>query len=472
LNSFSPKSSFEEQNTIANWNKPNNAMQFEHSKHGFNTTSFAKNKFGYSDEPDADSESVGAATAEIKTRVETALSRLKSEAAMTEIDDAKAVNNGDLGARQVGETETISPAGAPAIAESSAVKNVKAELERRRKELFAQAREAENKAREAEEKHKQVESRLAQEIEKHELTEQRLRELEEEHLKGLSAIEAAEFKLLEVQVALEESEGRLKEAENLVKKAEARAEEEAERRAQAESKAEAAALALAEADQRCHEAGARAQTAEKNTREIEGLIAEAESIALAAHEKYKATEARLKHEIEERILTDQKLKSLGAEITSYLEQNWTRSESDESQMGTTTSGVEVLDILQIQAKFENEQKARLAAEKACAHAEAKLVNLEEMLSKAEEKYLQAQAGVKKEIREKEEPSPSRPKDFALNNEFPTEYSLIKSADDNSIMGLSGQIAGINRIKLVSYSAVIAILLLALFWLAIEAYYQL
>jgi hypothetical protein len=477
LNSFSSTNSFEDQKIIANWNKPDNAMQFEHSNHGFNTTGFTKNRFGYGDEPDADSESVGAATAEIKTRVETALSRLKTEAAMSEIDDAKAANNGDVGAQRGGGGETASPSGAPSMAGSSTVKSVKAELERRRKEFFAQALEAENKAREAEEKHKQVESRLAQEIEKRQLAEQRLKELEDEHLKSLSTIEAAEFKLLEVQVALEESEGRLKEAENLIKKTEARAGEESVKCALAESKAEEAALALAAADQKCLEVETRAQAAEENAREIKRLIAEAESIALETHEKYKAAEARLKHEIEQRILTDQKLKSFGAEITSYLEQNWTKNESGESQTGTTTPGVEATETLQnrhiqqIRAELENEQKARIAAEKARAEAEAKLVKLEKMLPKAEKKHSQAPASAKNEIREHGEPSRSRPKEVARSSELPTEYSLIESSDDNSILSINEQIAGVNRIKLLSYSAIIALLLLALFWLALEAYFK-
>jgi chromosome segregation ATPase len=103
------------------------------------------------------------------------------------------------------------------------IRNVTAELEKRRAELLSLARAAENRAREAEEKHQQAEARLEQEIAQRMLFEKQLSELEQEHLQMLQAGEAESLKFLKAMMSHEEAETRLQEVEGRLKSAEEKA---------------------------------------------------------------------------------------------------------------------------------------------------------------------------------------------------------------------------------------------------------
>lgn len=521
LANYSPIRSFDERKNAASGRKQGNVLPLEHPKHNYNGTEPADNWNGRGDAPSADGEGGEGSTAEIKSRVESVLSRIKSEVTSSDPAAGEVSNYGSGETLNVGDARGSSNE-TPGGNASYNIKSVTAELERRRAELFALARGAEDRAREAEERFKQAEIRLDQEIAQRRVVEQRLRELEDEYLQRLSAAEAEEMKRLEAELAREDAENRLREADNRARDAEARIQEEAEARtreaearlrevekrlkeaearfkeaddrvfdaedrlkeetkarmlaekamADAEAKAGAATIALAGAEQRRAEADTRARAAEDNAREIEALIGEAESIAHTANERYKAAEAKLQHEVELRALAEQKLKSLEDELSSYLGLDWSKSEPQISQVVAAPATTWTEEMSggqggQLQAQLEAEQKARAAAEKVSAAAEVKLSELEAELRKMEEKHRQAEAGFKKMLRKQEAELRTFSEQVTRSNASTTELSLVKSGEGEYTQNVGGQPMLSTKIKLVSYGAVITLLLIMLSWLVVE-----
>jgi hypothetical protein len=469
---FSSINSLAEQKPVANGKNLSNVVPLEHPKPGLNATMYSGFKDGYEDATADDGAAAGAATAEIKARVEGMLSRIKSEVAMNEMDTANVETTTSIPDEPVGSTAGYS------------LKSVKAELERRRSELYAAASSAEAKAREAEERFQQVERKLAEETEKRLVMEQRFRDLEDEYLQRLSATEAEEFKLLESQVAREEAETRLKEAESRLKEAEARTIEESEKLAQrenalieAEEKAKAASSALEEAQRKSSEAENRARAAVRNVREIEALFDEVEAVAQAAQNRYKAAEARLRRESELRVLAERKLKALEDELGSYLDLDLSKVDFDATRNGFIPGRVEAKveakeDTSGLRAQIESEQTARLTAEKARTAAEAKVDELAEKLQKLEEKHRQAETGFKKVVRDQEAQLRSLSEQAPYAKDASAALSLIDHAGEDFSHSGTAEMAGRAKVRLVSYSAVITLLVVALCWLIVTAYHQL
>lgn len=155
------------------------------------------------------------------------------------------------------------------------IRNVTAELEKRRAELLSLARAAENRAREAEEKQQQAEARLEQEIAQRMLFEKRLSELEQEHLQMLQAGEAESLKVLKAMMSHEEAEARLQDVENRLKVAEEKA------------------------------------TSLENSFEVESKKrVEAENSARTFEERYATVKADLSKEVELRLQATQQLRDL------------------------------------------------------------------------------------------------------------------------------------------------------------------
>src|SRR5262245_3928493 len=150
----------------------------------------------------------------------------KSEASMSgiiETNNLKASNHGGDASPNYDEAMDSSLTGLPNTPAGHKLKSVTAELEKRRAELIALARQAEIRAREAEEKCEQIESKLEQEANQRLQAEQRLRDLEEERLRQLQAAEIESVKTLKTALDQErqemgdrmnEDEGRIEEEEH------------------------------------------------------------------------------------------------------------------------------------------------------------------------------------------------------------------------------------------------------------------
>lgn len=484
---FSSVFSFDERKNVATGKNHSNVLPLESSKHSFNAMEHDDNNEGHREAADTAGEPAGGATAEIKTRVEAVLSRIRSEVSASEVDLTEVSDLRGDDTLKGGEAKGSYPTEQSGTATASHIKSLTTELERRRAELFSLARGAESKAREAEDKCKEAEVRLEQEMSQRRLAEQRLRELEDEYLQRLSAAEEEELRRLDAESAREKAEARMKEAENRVREAEDRLREEAEAHIQferalneAEARVEAASLAVAETERRRAEADSRARAAEENAREIEGLIDEAEAIAQAAKDRYKVAETRLQHEAELRVAAEQKLRTLEDELSYYLEVDWSKIEPDVPQVSYIPAhAVTEEATLQVKTQFETEQKERIAAEEARAAAEARVREIETELLKAEERHRQtedrhrqAEAGFKKILRKQEAELRSMSEQVTRANSTTTELTVVKSGNGPTAQGMAEPVVMKTKMKLVSYGMVITLLLLALGWLAVQVYFQL
>ncbi|MCI0390695.1 MAG: hypothetical protein MOB07_18265 [Acidobacteria bacterium] len=403
---------------------------------------------------------------EIKTRVETVLSRIKSEASAIEVDFVELPDSGKVDKPEPAEARVSSSVEQPGTTGGRNVRSITAELERRRAELFALAQGADVRAREAEDKSRETETRLEQEMAQRRLAEQRLRELEEEYLQRLSAAEAEEFKRLDAEMARQGAEDRLKEAESRLKEAELWVTRHSEARAaaenartDAEAKADAASTALAEFEQRLTEADARARSAEENARGIEALFYEAETITQAAAERNKIVEARLQDEVRLRASAEKRLRALESELSSYLELDLSRIEPDiaPARPKPENTGDEETP-LQLKTHIEAEQKARRAA------AEARVMEVEKQLNKAEEKHRQVESGLKKVLRKQET-------ELRSLSEQVTRANVSSTALKPGTQYLGEQIAARARKKLVSDGAVITLLLIAILLLIVAVFFR-
>jgi hypothetical protein len=512
ITDFSPVHPFDDRKPAASGKKQSNVVPLEHPRTGNHSMKTAEEPDEKKDATVVTPNSPERSTAEIKLRLESVLSRIKSEVAEYEVDPTEISDNGNGEMHKSVEAEA-SQISEPGTTISQSAKSVTAELERRRTELFSQVRAAEAKAIEAEEKCNLATARLEQETNQRRLIEQQLRELEDDYLQRLSALEAEEAKRREAEQACEKADARLKEADARVneeietrKQAEkARADAEAKsnsvmlalagaehKRSEAEARAEAARIALLEIEQQKAEAEARARVAEENAREIEALIAEAESIAHSANERFKNAEVRLKNEVESRAAAEQKLKALEDELSSYLGLDWSKIETTTSQTILAADSTQVEEsqlneeaiqklesqlneatraIKELQTQVEVEQKARLTAEKSRSAAEFKLTQVEAELRSSQEKHQQSEAGLKKMLRKQEAELRSFSEQVTRANASTKSLTLVKANEEEALQNVTAQLAIREKIKMVSYGAVITLLLLALAWLIVEVYYQ-
>lgn len=418
------------------------------------------------------------ATAEIKTRVETMLSRIKSETmemgASGEMLDQM---NGQLNGAANNEPTATSGVEASSLLGYN-LKGVTAELEKRRAEIFALARNAEARAREAEERCRLAETRLEQETAQRQTAEQRLRELEDDYLRKLSAVESEELKRLEAELAREEAEALFKTADVRVKEAEARLKDERDARslaeqilAEAEAKAEVATKALHEVQQQRTEAEAKARVAEENARAVESLMYEAEALTHAAEERYKTAEAKFQQEAEMRQALELKLKAFEEELNSYLALDWAKEDSANTDAKLAEPSLPVVASVTVDAQAA-EQKV-LDAEQARATAETRLRDLEAELRKAEEKHRQAEAGFKKILRKQETELRTLSEQVSRMNTPSSALSdtEIESGTGTPDFSFVEQTSLSTKIKLVSYGVLLTLLLAALVWVGFSTMQQ-
>ena len=150
------------------------------------------------------------------------------------------------------------------------IKNVIAELEKRRAEYFALACAAEDKAREAEEKRRHAEIRMERATNQLFVAELRLKEIEDERQSHLRAIEIERDKAQKAAQANLDAENRMKNAEKRVK--------------EAENEATTLTVALTKAYQKKAEAEANARALEEKAQIIETLFLRSEAVTqTAAH---------------------------------------------------------------------------------------------------------------------------------------------------------------------------------------------
>lgn len=407
-------------------------------------------------------------SAEIKSRMEAVLARMKSRSSQEETkevtsDPSQSNNSSMFGADTVTNTNEKGE-----------------ELEQRRAAIIAIAREAEVRSREASDKFKLAETKLKEQTELRLQAEERIRRLEEESKQWMATAQAEELKRIEAEIAKVELEERLKQEEAAKSQAEQARLEAEQARKEAQEKLLAAEQARKEAETKAEaveqirkEADARVQSAEEAARVAESLIYEADAIARQAEEKYKTAQANLQREAELRTLAEQMLKEL-ANLGPHLEINWENIEAALAQaslspipVGASNNG----EFSQLHVQIEAEQKARLGAEQSRADAEAKIQELEGKLRKAEEKYRTIENGYKKVLRKQEEELRTLSEQVTRNNEATTQ--LISGKSDDEVMFLdAGESSQTNvKIKFVFYGAMITLLLGALVWIGYMAYKQ-
>ncbi len=407
-------------------------------------------------------------SAEIKSRMEAVLARMKSRSSQEETKEV---------------TSELPPnSNSPEFASEGGTNTNKKgeELEQRRAAIIAIAREAEVRSREASDKFKQAETKLKEQTELRLQAEERVRQLEEESKQWMATAQAEELKRIEAEIAKVELEERLKQEETAKSQAE-RARLEAEQaRKEAEEKLLAAEKNRKEAEAKADaveqirkEADARVQSAEEAARVAESLIYEADAIARQAEEKYKFAQANLQREAELRTLAEQMLKEL-ANLGPHLEINWENIEAVLAQASLTSIPVSAGgngELSQLHLQIEAEQKARLGAEQSRADAETKIQELEAKLRKAEEKYRTIENGYKKVLRKQEEELRTLSEQVTRNNEATTQ--LISGKSDDEVMFLdAGESAQTNvKIKFVLYGVMITLLLGSLVWIGYMAYKQ-
>ena len=473
--SFSPIGSFYDQATVMTGKKWGNVLPLERPRPGLELVTSdddAGNGTGVAAEAGSEvAELKGPASgtetaAEIKTRMEAVLARIKSRAATTGSSVDEATGQAHAVQLKAGESEP----GSTTIA-GFEVKNFAEAIEKRLAEVFAAAREAEARAREAEEKYHQAEAQFKQEAALRLLAEQRVRDAAEEARQWLSTAEEEEAKRRQAETERDQAETR--------GRAEAEARAQAEKAlAEAEARAQTAALALAEAEKQKAEAEARARAAEETAREVEALMYEADAIAREVEEKYQAAEGRLQGEVELRVLAEQKLKALEEELSRYLDLNLSQLQTDFAGFSAERPLARARQLEQAEesnqqlgAQIEAEQKARKESEQACDEAETRASEMETLLRKAEEKYRQSEAGFKKIIRKQEaelrilSEQVARAKMPDITNE-PAGADEFFSPFDGAAPGSPQK-----TMKLVSFAVLIALLLAALTWLGITAYQQ-
>jgi tetrahydromethanopterin S-methyltransferase subunit G len=488
----SAKYTHEERGTATKGINLDNLLPPDHARGSLDETEYDDHRSGRASSSAPQGEEQ--VTAEIKTKVENTLSRLKSESGMSESSSSTDSDSTDSGSTEsgtdsgntdsgtdserdeadsprYGETKGSTSSESRDTAPGLSIKSIKAELEKRRTELLAMVHTAEARAREAEEKFQQTEARLEEESEKRQLAEKQVHELMGEYQQQLSSIAVEESKRREAERAHEESQARLKEAEHWIKEAEATFNTETEARrlaeealTESEEKAEEASRSLAEVERKWAEAEARARAAEENAREIEAMIGEVEAVGQETTERLKATEARAHEESELRALAEKRLKALEEDLSSYLEVDWLKDEADTMAANVTRANVYHQESnLEYQEQIEAERSARISAERALAVAEAKVSEAEAEIRRTDEKHRQSEAGLKKIVR-KQEAELRTLSEQVFRTKEPTVEMTSTRYDEEVTQIVPQSLSKDARIKLVAYGAVIMLLLVMLYHL--------
>ncbi len=373
--------------------------------------------------------------------------------------------------------------------------------EARLKDLESRLVEAEERAREEGDARKLAEKALleiTQETDRRSHIDQRIQELEEELLRQQKARQTDEAELYKALLAREDAEARLKDVESRLVEAEEREREAADARKIAEktlleadakseaasralAKAENATMALTEANQKRAEAEAGARAIEERARKIEALVLEAEAGVHEATERYKATEAKLQHEIKQRALAEQKLKDFEAELSSYLELDWSKSEPEIIPVGVALdNGVNDPALqfreqndhtIQLHEQVEVERRARHEAENALAAVELKMREMELALVDAEEKVRRQEDNLRKIIEEEEA------KNNLMTEWAPTggrafkSHNLAQSVNEDSTYSVKNQKSLSFKLRFVVYGMVLTLLLVLACWLITAAIFR-
>ncbi len=188
------------------------------------------------------------------------------------------------------------------------------------------------------------------------------------------------------------------------------------------------------------------------------------SEAQAEHERKKAEdEARLHQEIELRVSAEKKLIALEDELSTFLELDWSKIDPKITQIIPTPDSASAQEaISQLQAQIESELQARLRAEKACAAAEATLVELKS-------KHLRTEAGFKHILRKQEAELRALSEQVNRARAPSAANAVVKSVEEDYTQNRPEQLAMRTRIKLVGYIGVIILLLFALCFLIVTIF---
>lgn len=387
-------------------------------------------------------------TTVIKTRMEAVLAEMKSRTSSFEKE-----NTGN------------NPTPVEPKTDASNLESLGQEIERRKAAIIAIAREAEIRSREAAEKFHQAEAKLNEQVELRKQAELKVSQLQEDANQWQAVAQSEELKRIEAEIAKVELEERAKqeaEAHAFAEKARAEAET---AWSQAEAKAKTAEEAYKNAE-------AKVRAAEEAARTAESLIYEADAIARQMEEKYKASEAQLHREAELRVLAEQMLQEMASLMPNQEMglDNLGIALAGPMTLPATANGDEAL--MQLQAQFEAEQKARLSAEQGRADAEMKVAELETKLRKLEEKFRTSENGYKKVLRKQEEELRMLSEQITRANESTTAMVPAKSEDEIMFLDVSDSVAKGSSVKLVFYGALISLLMVALVWLGVVAFQQL
>jgi hypothetical protein len=182
----------------------------------------------------------------------------------------------------------------------------------------------------------------------------------------------------------------------------------------------------------------------------------------------------MQQEIQLRNEAEARLKEMENELGTLLaSDDWNKIEP--------RSDVAVSDeaATHFKSQFESEQKVRAAAEEARTAAEVRVRQLEDELFKYEEKYRQgeekhrqAEAGFKKILRKQEAELRSLSEQVTRANSTTTDLTLLKSPGKNEAQLAIASMSRNVQLKLVSYGAIIMLLIIGLGFLVYQVYLQL
>src|SRR6266508_2876431 len=197
-------------------------------------------------------------------------------------------------------------------------------------------------------------------------------------------------------------------AEGAVEGGELRGETEASRGGIADEFADPSSLALDELERRASE--------------IRALEAEAEARETKAQERLRQVEARLRQEMLRRSEVERKSEEIEDELRRQQEIDQGRTELARAASETA-------------ARFEEEKKARIAAEQSKAEAEAKLRGMDVRASEVEERLRQAEAGLQQESSKR---SLAEERANELEIRFAAESAKVMAEAEAKIQGIGAE----------------------------------
>ena len=197
-------------------------------------------------------------------------------------------------------------------------------------------------------------------------------------------------------------------AEGAVEGGELRGETEASRGGIADEFADPSSLALDELERRASE--------------IRALEAEAEARETKAQERLRQVEARLRQEMLRRSEVERKSEEIEDELRRQQEIEQGRTELARAASETA-------------ARFEEEKKARIAAEQSKAEAEAKLRGMDVRASEVEERLRQAEAGLQQESSKR---SLAEERANELEIRFAAESAKVMAEAEAKIQGIGAE----------------------------------